>query len=107
MKLSDGLFQEFDRRKLSPLDRLVYIDCCRRFCVQQRAEEVGVNGNACPVRLRWGRGMNSCGITRDTYRQARKRLVMAGLLDRCRDSYKIDADGRAKLMRDWFVLKAG
>ena len=107
MKVSEGLFCVMDRAKLSPLDRFIFLDCCRRYCLAQRAEEGGKDGSPVPVRLVWAHGVNSCGVNQTTYRMARKRLVKAGLLDRCRDSNRVGEDGRPKVMRDWFVLRAG
>ena len=107
MKLSDRLFVEMDRLRLSHVDRFVLIDAIRRWCLAQREEEIGEKGNSIPVRLRWSRGVNSAGLSRDVYRQARKRLCAAGLLDRCRDGEKVRPDGRAKVMRDWFVIRVG
>ncbi len=107
MKVSDLAWQVMEQRKISPADRFVLLDCIRRSCAAQRVDELSTGGSQIPVRLKWRPGVGSCGLSRDGYRIARKRLVAAGLLDRCRDSDRVGKDGRPQVMRDWFVVKLG
>lgn len=107
MKLSKEFFRRIDRQGLSHAERYLLIDAIRRLCEDNCLDGIDPGGSNIPVRLRWARGVNSAGLSREGYRLVRKRLVAAGLIDRCRDGDKRLPDGRPKVMRDWFVIRIG
>lgn len=108
---SDWIFSRLDQvrldgdrsKRLSPADRFLLLDAVRRWCRAQR-EAFPRGGSDVPVRLRWGHGENSAGLSQEGYRIARRRLVRCGLLRRLRDGDKTRKDGRAKMLRDWFEI---